>query len=420
MTPPRPLRIALLTHSIRPRGGVVHTLELAAALSAVGHQVTVVASAEPGEQMFRSVDHGLAVIRLPELGGDLVGQVRQRIDCLTAQLPALLAAGRFDVVHAQDSLSGNALATLRERGALALPWLRTVHHLDVFAEPLLMQWQERAWRSADGVACISDTWLDTLRREHGCPAVRMFNGVNLDRFRPDADAGEAAALQALGLRDGAGPLCLLVGGVESRKNTVRLLRAFARLLAADPAWAQAQLIVAGGASMLDHSAARSDWVRTLGELGLHEGPGQPVLRTGPLPDALLPALMRRATLLAMPSLVEGFGLVALEALACGTPVLVSERPPFTEHLRDTAAVAWCDPEDIASIAAGLQRAAGLPRPRDTPAVCRQHSWSNSAQLHAQWYRHHLQHRHLHRRDVHHRDVPACAHAAAPPQTLPQS
>lgn len=43
------LRIALLTHSVRPRGGVVHTLELAEALLARGHDVTVVASAEPGE-----------------------------------------------------------------------------------------------------------------------------------------------------------------------------------------------------------------------------------------------------------------------------------------------------------------------------------------------------------------------------------
>lgn len=391
MNPCRALRIALLTHSVRPRGGVVHTLELAQALTRRGHAVTVLASAEPGEQMFREVDHALAIVRLPELDGELVVQVRQRIACLTEALPALLAEGHFDLVHAQDSLSGNALATLRERGALTAPWLRTVHHLDVFAEPVLNRWQERAWRAADGVACISDTWLQTMREAHGCAAERMFNGVNLERFRLNADACDAAALRSLGVRDG-GPMCLLVGGVESRKNTVRLLRAFAWLRAGDPAWAQAQLVVAGGASMLDHGAARSEWARTLDELGMAEGPDQPVLRTGPLPDALLPALMRRATLLAMPSLVEGFGLVALEALACGTPVLVSERPPFTEHLRDAPGVAWCDPESITSIAAGLQCAASLPRPRETPAVCLEYSWARSAQLHEQWYLRQLRHR----------------------------
>jgi predicted peroxiredoxin len=47
------LRIALLTHSVNPRGGVVHTLELATALTALGHDVTVFAPAVPGETLFR-------------------------------------------------------------------------------------------------------------------------------------------------------------------------------------------------------------------------------------------------------------------------------------------------------------------------------------------------------------------------------
>jgi glycosyltransferase involved in cell wall biosynthesis len=215
----------------------------------------------------------------------------------------------------------------------------------------------------------------------------MFNGVSLQRYHP-ASMGtsdeDEAALRPLGLRPG--PMCLLVGGVEARKNTVRLLHAFARLRAQDPAWADAQLVVAGGASMLDHSAARREWVRALDDLGLHEGPGEAVLRTGPLADSVLPPLMRRAQMLAMPSLVEGFGLVALEALACGTPVLVSERPPFSEHLRGCPSVAWCDPEDVASIASGLQRAKHLPRPCEPPPVCVQHGWDHSAQLHEDWYR----------------------------------
>jgi len=388
----RPLRVALLTHSLRPRGGVVHTLELAEALRRRGHVPTVIAAAEPGEQPFREALHEMALIRLPALGRDLVGQVRQRIDCLTEALPALLPPGRFDLVHAQDSLSGNALATLRERDRLPVPWLRTIHHLDVFDEPLLNEWQDRAWRRADGIACVSDGWLAHLRDELGRPAERMFNGVDLERYGPEAEPGDAARLQALGLEDpGGGPVCLLVGGVEARKNTVRLLQAFARLRREGGDWARARLVVAGGASMLDHSAARIAWQERLDALGLAEGAGQPVLRTGPLPDAALPALMRRADLLAMPSLVEGFGLVALEALACGTPVLVSRRPPFTEHLADCPHAAWCDPEDVGSIAEGLRTALHLPAPKEPPPVCLAHSWTRSAELHEAWYRRALLH-----------------------------
>lgn len=378
------MRIALLTHSVRPRGGVVHTLELAHHLARLGHAVTVIASAEPGELLFRAVDVPVELVRLPLLSGGLVEQVRQRIEALVRALPPLLARGGFSVVHAQDSLSGNALAALREQGLPLPPCLRTVHHLDHFEEDILNRWQERAWRFADGVACVSDSWRDHFREVYGEAAARMFNGVDLARFSPEPLLGEAARVEALGLPAHTGPVCLLVGGVEARKNTVRLLRAFAQLRATDAEWRDARLVVAGGASMLDHSAARVEWQQALIEHGLAEG--EAVLRTGPLPDDALPLLMRRATLLAMPSLVEGFGLAALEALACGTPVLVSRRKPFTEHLAGTPGVAWCDPESVGSMAAGLRKASALPKSRIPPPVCHTHSWQRSASLHADWYR----------------------------------
>ena len=176
-----------------------------------------------------------------------------------------------------------------------------------------------------------------------------------------------------------------MGGVEQRKNSLRLQQAFAHLRRSDAAWADARLVMAGGASLLDHTAARQAWAEQLAAWGWEEGPAQPVWRTGPLPDDAMAALMRRATLLAMPSLMEGFGLVALEALACGTPVLVSRREPFTEHLEGCDSVAWCEPESVPSIAAGLQRAAQRPRLSAPPPVCRAHSWDRSAAQHETWY-----------------------------------
>ena len=311
----RRLSMGLLTHSVRARGGVVHTLELAQALVERGHAVTVMASAEPGEQLFREVAFPMQVLRLPHLSGDLQTQVAQRIDTLVQGLPPLLDAGRYDLLHAQDSLSGNALALLRQQGMDLPRWVRTVHHLDVFQNTTLMAWQERAWRAADGVACVSDLWTDHFREALDHPARRMHNGVNLARYRMEPSVGDSERLAALGLAPQAGPVCLLVGGVEQRKNSVRLLQAFAQLRRSDTAWASGCLVVVGGASMLDHSAAQRAWVHTLAEHGLREGPGQSVLRTGTVPDELLPALMRRAAVVAMPSLMEGFGLAALEGVS---------------------------------------------------------------------------------------------------------
>lgn len=367
------MRLALLMHSVLPRGGVVHTLELADALVARGHAVSVIAPAEPGQSLFRATRARVELLPMPAATGTLVEQVRQRIDGLTRLLPAALSAGGFELLHAQDSLNSNALATLAARDATLPPWVRTVHHLDDFEASELRDWQQRGWLSANAIGCVSELWCRHFQQVLGIPAARLFNGVNLQRFKPEGPAIDAE------------PRVLALGGVEARKNTLRLLRAFARARKSEPTWQAMRLVVAGGASLLDHSGALKDWHAALAELGLREGEGEPVQRLGPVADADMPALMRGARLLAMPSLMEGFGLVALEALACGTPVLVSRRAPFTEHLLGCTRVAWCDPENVESIAAGLIEASRLPRSPEVPAVCQAHNWSRSAAVHECWY-----------------------------------
>jgi glycosyltransferase involved in cell wall biosynthesis len=121
-----------------------------------------------------------------------------------------------------------------------------------------------------------------------------------------------------------------------------------------------------------------------------------VVLTGPVTDADMPALFRLASVVAMPSLREGFGLVVLEALASGTPVVVSRIAPFTEYLAD-APVAWADPMDVASIAAALQQALAAPAITQLPEVCQRFSWQASAAEHLAQYQAHLrkaQHRSL--------------------------
>ncbi|OUM03496.1 MSMEG_0565 family glycosyltransferase [Variovorax sp. JS1663] len=385
---PEALHVGLLMHSVLPRGGVVHTLELGLALARQGIRVTVMAPLEPGQTLFRALPAALPIGFMPlrmatPRSTAMADQVGERIDALARALPPAIRASGVGIVHAQDSLNGAALARISP----AVPWMRTVHHLDSFGDPRLAGWQDQAWRSARVVCCVSDGWLQRLRIEPEAPPVlRVFNGVDLHRFTPAASPGDEAALAALvaeGLDDA--PLVLALGGVEARKNSAMLLRGFARLRREAPAAARARLLVAGGASLLQHGAEQQRWQRALHEEGLVEGPGQAVWRTGAVPDAAVPALMRRARLVAMPSLNEGFGLVAIEALACGTPVLVSRRPPFTEHLRGCEGVSWCDPENPSSVAAGLARAWSQPRLRHSPAVCQAHSWQRSAQAHAVIY-----------------------------------
>lgn len=380
----RPLRIALLTHSVNPRGGVVHTLELAAALHEAGHAVTVLAPAAPGQRLFRQPHCAVELVPVQTTPRDTVEMVRSRIEAFVQHLRGMLARERFDVLHTHDSIGGNALARLHDAGDID-GFVRTVHHLDSFDVPQLTQWQHTAFARASQVLCVSRLWREHLASEYGIAAHEVPNGVDTARFSPHARSSDAALARRLGIRRGA-PVVLALGGVEERKNTARLLSAFALLRVAHP---QAQLVVAGGASLLDHSAYALRFRALMQELGFDDDPAQPVRLTGPLPDEDIPSLYRLADVVAMPSLREGFGLVVLEALASGVPVVASRIAPFTEYLAEDD-VSWADPSDAGAIAAALRHALST---RDAQRIARsasrlsgRFSWQASAERHAALYR----------------------------------
>src|SRR6202041_1568791 len=114
----------------------------------------------------------------------------------------------------------------------------------------------------------------------------------------------------------------------------------------------AQLVVAGGASLLDHATYRRQFdalIAADNELN------RAVVCLGPVSDSEMPSLYRIADALVFPSVKEGFGLVVLEAMASGVPVVTSRIAPFTEYL-GAGDVLWCDPYDPASIGAAMAAA----------------------------------------------------------------
>lgn len=391
----RPLRIALLMHSLNPRGGVVHTLELADALVQAGHAVTVIAAGRPGQTLFRPTLAQLSVAPLGALPQALVPMVGARMQAVARHLRGL-DLNDFDVLHSQDSITANALADLQGEGRID-GFVRTVHHLDTFDEPQLTAWQARGVHAARQLLCVSALWQGVLAREWGRRAHRVGNGVNLGRYTAHTSVAQAAqdaeVLRRIGLQPGT-PYWLAVGGVEGRKNTARLLQAFAQVRASVPPASQARLVIVGGASLLEHAQAQAEFDAARHAHGM--APGQPhadsVLLTGPVPEGVLPALYRQAIALAMPSVKEGFGLVAIEAMACGTPAIVSRIAPFTEHLQPDDAF-WADPLDVDDIAAALRatwRLSQHPEQRTRHAaqarqVAARFDWHASARQHAAVY-----------------------------------
>jgi glycosyltransferase-like protein len=373
------LRIAILAHSTNPRGGVVHALELGDALCRIGHEATVHAPDPSGAGFFRPTRCATVSVAASPVGRDVTAMVETRVADYLRHFE-IAAHRHFDVWHAQDGISGNALATLKDCG-LIRGFARTVHHVDTFAEPRLSALQARAIASADRLFVVSRLWRDRLTKEfNGVPHL-VGNGVDTERFSPVPDENDATLRLLVKLPAGVRSF-LAIGGVEKRKNTIAILDAFRLVHARHPSTC---LVIAGGASLLDHDAYQAEFAAVLAASGL---PDEAVIRTGPLPQALMPALYRAADALVFPSVKEGFGLVVLEAMASGVPVVTSRIAPFTEYL-DGGDVAWCDPGDTASIAQAMTVALEGPSREALIArgfaIAARHDWSRVAHAHLPAY-----------------------------------
>ena len=95
----RALRIGLLTHSVNPRGGVVHTLELADALHARGHHVTVFAPATPGQRMFRATRFTVELVPVAQAATSVLEMVETRRAAFVGHLAQRLRNEPFEVLQ---------------------------------------------------------------------------------------------------------------------------------------------------------------------------------------------------------------------------------------------------------------------------------------------------------------------------------
>jgi glycosyltransferase involved in cell wall biosynthesis len=186
---------------------------------------------------------------------------------------------------------------------------------------------------------------------------------------------DATALDRLGIE---GPYVLTVGTLQPRKNLPAAIAAFERAAADGAAHT---LVVAGARGWRDDAVAemlRRPRVHVLGEVS----------------DEQLVELYRGADCLLFPSLYEGFGFPALEAMACGTPVVCANRTSLPEVVGDAAVLV--DPDDIAAFATALTEVLSSPARRAELAAAglaraREFSWDRCADLTVAAYERALRH-----------------------------
>jgi glycosyltransferase-like protein len=378
-------KVALVTYSTKARGGVVHTLHLAEALQRLGKPLHLFALGNPETGFYRPTEVSHTIIPAPPTAPTLEERVFRIVDAIAVAL-AEAVPGRFEILHAQDCIGARAATRVRDLMASQhhIAVVRTVHHVDDFTTPALIECQNRSILDPDRLLVVSEHWRRLIREEYGRDADVVTNGVDAARFaRPDGFAREA-----MRARIGANGrfFFLHVGGIEPRKGSLELIEALAEVrsrLAPPPV-----LAVIGSKPFRDYSGYRDMVFERAAELGLEVDRDLALLET--VGDAELPSWYQAADAFVFPSVKEGWGLAVLEALAAGLPTVTSNIPVFHEYLRDEQEAIMVPAGNSAALADAMLRMAtdGDLRHRLSqagPRLAARFTWEGCARQHLRIY-----------------------------------
>ena len=373
----------MLTYSTRPRGSVMHALQVCEALTRLEQDVLLLALNKPGDGFSHSPGCPVRLVEAGPAPDSTEALVAQRIEEMAAALQQPDVVAR-DVLHAQDCLVASALIESRKRNPeeFRATILRTVHHVERFESPYLAECQRRSILEADVLLSVSDETSNAVRAQFGRECQRVRNGVDLKRFAT-SESDRRRAREILQI-EAADFLVLSVGGVEPRKNSLRCLDAVSAILSREP---RCRWVVVGGASILDHGEYRARFQARLERLPPDQR--SRIELVGSVTEQQLLRYYRASDTLLCPSIQEGFGLCVLEALAAGTPVVASNRPPFTEYL-STDAAQLVNPEHVEHLERSVQSLIDEPALRRELArrgrhLAEGHGWDSAARDHLQIY-----------------------------------
>ena len=315
----------------------------------------------------------------------VIADCRRRILWTNWHLPPLLRQHRIDVYHGVCNFElplrkmCRYVVTIHDLVPLFFPELVPKKHLLFFK--LFMK---RAARAADVIITDSEHSKQDICRHLRVPAEKVrviYLGYAPTPLPSNLNEARRRILNRLGIRQ---PYLLFVGVIEPKKNLERLLEAFALLRRKHAAFQSLQLVIAGGKGWFYEQVYRKVDALRLGEA---------VVFTGFAPDEDLPCLYSGAEAFVFPSIYEGFGLPALEAMAYGAPVITSRVSSLPEIVGNAGILV--DPLDPASLCQGMETVLMNPSARAQMAEAgrlraRQFSWQRAAdetyQVYADLYR----------------------------------
>ena len=303
------MRIALVAEDYYPQlGGVPeHVHHLALELNALGHSATVVTSHMRGRH------RDAAFVR--RVGTSVVIYLNGGVSRVTAgwrlqgRLEALFREGRFDLVHVHGGLAPTfGVLAPWAAARVGIPVVATFHSwfprsvgCRVFRRPLQRLLDQHA-----ATIAVSEPVVEAMSRYFRAPWEIIPNGVDVERFQPNGrHPGDALT---------RGPRLLFLGRLEPRNNLNTVLRAMPDIIARYPG---TRLLVAGDGPWRQHYQRRARAlepnVRFLGSVFEERR-----------------ELYATADLYLCPTTRASFGITLLEAMACGTPMMVSDITGFRE------------------------------------------------------------------------------------------
>ncbi len=345
-------RVLILSWEFPPRivGGISrHVHGISRALAELGTQVDVLTAHHPGspEREEMAVGEGrLRVLRANPPPIDPLDFVCGIHHLDFGLLERLLRedAHDYDLIHAHDWLVAFAARTLKH--GLGVPLVATMHATEAGRNQGIhtpeqhyihsVEWMLTydAWR----VICCSQAMASEVRQALSVPPdkVRVVpNGIDAGRMACPDSADDLALFRRRWALDSE-RIILFVGRLVREKGVEVLIDAMPRVVAACP---EARAIVVGGGGS-----------EGLAQRAKGAGVGEKMVFAGFLPDEDLARLYRVADVAVFPSLYEPFGIVVLEALAAGVPVVTSDIGGFREIVRhnETGIHTWADnPESLA-------------------------------------------------------------------------
>jgi glycosyltransferase involved in cell wall biosynthesis len=256
---------------------------------------------------------------------------------LWAQLiwPGLLRRENVELIHHTKHLVTNGNPC---------PTVVTIHDLTMLVRPGIFPAVDEIYyrtiekhnlRGVQHIIAVSQTTAKDVRTLYGIPADRVsviLEGIS-DDFKPASDDAIARVRAKYDLPE---RYLVHVGSIWKKKNLVTLVRAFEQLRRMNSY--DGVLVLVGQDYIHGGDAELEQAISVARRYG-------PVIRTGSVPQEDLPAIMSGADCFVFPSLHEGFGLVPLEAMACGVPVIAA-RSSAVEEVLGAAAILVDDPHDI--------------------------------------------------------------------------